>query len=112
MFSSSGNSNTPLGASPLHLFDLTFQLASNAAPGIYNLRFRVDAEDDSILGPVNVNSASLSPGNLDLDFEGGSFQITAVPEPSSMVLGAIAGAGFLHRLRRRSKKNKSAAPAA
>ena len=91
--------------SAIKLFDLQFQASASTAPGLYDFRFLPSATNTSGLGgTVNINNIAFGVGNTPLQAAGGQFQITAVPEPTSLALLGIVGAGLI--VRRWSKKSR------
>jgi hypothetical protein len=105
--SSVGTSATLAGIStPVKLFDLSFTAAAATPAGLYDLRFApAGTLDGGIFGPQNVNAVSFTSGTTTLAASGGQFQITAVPEPSSMALMGIFGLGVVAA--RRFRKHRS-----
>ncbi len=100
-------------SNPINSVVTLFQIAvptGAASEGIYRIDFILNAlgGTESIDG-LSLIDGSGSPGTLTI--YNGSFEITAVPEPSSMLFGAVVSAGVLHRLRRRWKNNKCVASA-
>lgn len=75
----------------VHLFTLSFDISQSTPVGTYNFVFRPDAQTTTptdvrrlTIGATSVTALTnfeTSPGNL-----GGSFEVEAVPEPSSVVL--------------------------
>ena len=91
--------------SAIKLFDLQFQANASTATGLYDFRFLPTATNTSALGgTVNINNIAFGVGSTPLQAAGGQFQITAVPEPTSLALLGIVGAGLI--VRRWSKKSR------
>ena len=95
LVSTSGNPtfNIPGIASPVKLFDLSFNIAPTAATAPFNFRFLSTASDNGLFGPVPINNVAFSGGSIPNRALGGQFQITAVPEPSSMALFGLVAVG-------------------
>ncbi|MDA8744148.1 PEP-CTERM sorting domain-containing protein [Rubripirellula amarantea] len=84
-----------------NLLDLNFDVAISAAPGIYDVLFVASPS----LVPANVNAFHTAPNARALQAFGGSIEVVAVPEPSSMMaLGAVMVVGVLTWRRRRQIK--------
>lgn len=86
------------------LFDLKFDVGTNAAPGIYDVNFVINT------APIQAGSLTSfsAPGAVAIPLSSitaqqGSFQVTAVPEPSSMALLGVSGLG-LYAFRRFRKR--------
>lgn len=94
-------------SSPIKLFNLTFTASQSTPVGLYNLQFVPNALDTGGFGGqigVNAVAAAGNGGTFTLAGAGGQFQITAVPEPSSMILLGVAGVGGFawRRIRRKA----------
>jgi hypothetical protein len=85
------------------LFDFEFNVPLNAVEGTYSIVFVQNALEDGST-PVNNISGTATGGvtiSSELDPAFGKFNITAVPEPSSMMLCVIGCGGALAASRRR-----------
>ena len=101
---------TTSSSAPTKLFDLQFDISSGASAGTYAIVFVPGAKtgfavptDVNVLsgsGTAGVTTSSVSGANLN------QFQITVVPEPSSLVLLTGLGAICLHRKIRRCHLQK------
>jgi PEP-CTERM motif len=96
----STNSTVPFGGTAT-LFSLNLNLGS-AASYILGVDFR-SAQRDGALGP-NITSEFFSPNSATTDFTFTLNNLSAVPEPTSLLTGATLGFfGVMYRRRRRSK---------
>jgi hypothetical protein len=84
-------------ANPTKLFTLNYNIAGGTTAGVYGLSFVNTVNDSSYVYDSSTNEIS------GVGFTGGGIVITAVPEPSSMVLAGLAIAGGVG-LRRRFRK--------
>lgn len=100
-------------ANKIKLFDFKFSVDSNAQLGTYNFVFRPDATYDSgnsafniFTGTVNGNLGSNLGLPLFAGTTGGSFEVTAVPEPATICLigFGLSGVGLLQIRKRKLKK--------
>lgn len=85
------------------LFDFRFNVPLNAVEGTYSIVFDQNAMQDNLTQVNNISGDATSGVTIrsELDPEFGKFNITAVPEPSSMMLCVIGCGGALAASRRR-----------
>lgn len=100
--STTASSSVGLSGTPIKLFDLSFVALQSTPQGLYNFSFVPGALDSGLFGDVPANDvAGISEP---LGSVGGQFNITAVPEPSTMVLvGLVAAGGGAVRFARRRR---------
>lgn len=89
-----GSDGTPVG-----LFALTFDVGAAAAPGIYD----VLVVANPTAGSGQVTEFTTDPGGQTIEIRQGAFEITAVPEPSSIV--ALGGLCFAYGWRKRRRND-------
>ncbi|MCY2983575.1 MAG: PEP-CTERM sorting domain-containing protein [Planctomycetota bacterium] len=85
-------------SNPTNLFTLNYNVAGGTGPGLYALSFVNTVNDPSYVYDSSANEIA------GVQFLGGGINITAVPEPSSMVLATLAvlgGAGIRRRFRKK-----------
>ena len=98
----------PVGATTSAVTLATFQLVATGAVGVTTATLSADVFDPT---GVIVGNATLVTGNLDAvlgdvgttpaNFGSVILTVTAVPEPSTLLVGCLIVAGGLYRLRRR-----------
>ena len=93
-------------ASPIKLFDFQFLASVSTTPGLYSFQFLPGATNTGGFGggTVNINNVAFGSGSTPLQAAGGQFQITAIPEPTSLGLLGVVGVGLI--VRRRFKKSR------
>ncbi|HBE70685.1 MAG TPA: hypothetical protein DDW52_21280 [Planctomycetaceae bacterium] len=95
----SGGMETP--TTQQKLFDLSFDIDAGAAPGVYDVLFVVRTDPISLDNETEFSLGSAPVTTTVTAFQG-SFEVAAVPEPSSLVgIAALAGIGVLRRRRKR-----------
>jgi hypothetical protein len=89
-------------AAPTHLFDLVFKIGAGALPGKYAINLILD---NAIPGETNNDTVVNGVGGFGSLFAlNGSFEITAVPEPSPLIGAVVVG---LHGVFRRQRRGRS-----
>lgn len=101
--STSANPSKKITGTPFKLFDVTFSTNVSTTPGVFGFSFRADAQEDGFAGPTDYNVINFSVGNTAVSALGiGQFQITPVPEPSSLALVGLISVGMCLARRRRA----------
>jgi len=92
-----GDGLTTFTTAPIRIFTLNFDIGAAAAEGAYAFNFVPGSPINNFYDLASVEIAPVTYNN-------GSFVITAVPEPSSMVLVGLVmagAAGIRHRVRKK-----------